>query len=146
MTKEDQDACSAILIVLGRNLNPDVVTERLGLTPKQVWRKGEKKSYEKADGSILYFDSIHEEGGWKKWLEDSDIDKDLMEQIRIWCELLSSKMQVLKELKSLDYELILDCFVATSDCCCSIEIENDTLKKLADFGLDLEITFSGDSK
>jgi hypothetical protein len=67
----------ATLIVLGRDLKPDLVSGLLGIQPDQAWTKGERKSYTRKGGSIRTFDSRHGRGGWKAFLNGSKRDGTL---------------------------------------------------------------------
>src|SRR5207253_1126302 len=62
---EDQHHCSTTLIVVGEDLDPDQVTEALGMEPDQSWRRGERKSLPLPGGKVMQFDSIYEDGCWK---------------------------------------------------------------------------------
>jgi hypothetical protein len=63
MTTAPENCSSATLIITGIDLDPDVITEALDLTPTQTWRRGEQKRFVRPDGSVRQFDSIHELGG-----------------------------------------------------------------------------------
>jgi hypothetical protein len=58
----DDHCCSVTLIVVGDDLEPDVVTSVLGWLPNKSWRRGEHKRVMQPDGNERVFDSIHDWG------------------------------------------------------------------------------------
>lgn len=98
-------------MILGETLDPNVVTKLLGMRPNQQWRRGDKKSFKRKDGSVLQFDSRHEWGGWKKWSSAAERKKELPLLLEHWCRKLTAKKKALARVHTSGSEIFLDCFV-----------------------------------
>ena len=140
MKKEKQNACSATLIVLGDDLDPDLVSHSLGLIPDQAWRRGERKSFVKADGTTHYFDSHHERGGWKSFTTEKRLHIGLVKQIEYWCDTLKARKQSIRELQELGYKFIIDCCIV-SETTEFLSIGSKLQQVLGDLKVDLDVTF-----
>ena len=92
MSTEPEYECSVTLIILGNNLEPDCISEKLSLKPSQSWRKGELKEIERNDGSKLSFDSRNEYGGWKLFTAPEHKDDSLEVQLYCWIQILQDKV------------------------------------------------------
>jgi uncharacterized protein DUF4279 len=84
----EEHCCSVTLIVVGDDLEPDVVTSTLGWPPDRSWRRGERKRFTRADGTELIFDSNNDWGGWKLFTTDDERGRPLQDQVGAWLERL----------------------------------------------------------
>lgn len=141
MTEEIEVLCSTTLLILGDELIPENVTAQLGLEPNQSWRKGEQKSFVRNDGTVDYFDSVYEQGGWKLFIPNEQGDLELEEQLAWWCDILEGKELAMRSLEEKDCWLRMDCFVTTSETA-TFEISADLQQRLAKLHLNLTICFS----
>jgi|GEM_PF-3450277 len=144
MNGEPEYVYSTTLMVLGGDLIPQRVTELLGLEPSQSWLRAERRSFVRNDGTIHYFDSVHEWGGWKCLVPDDKKGIELTEQLEWWCELLVGREPALRELEAQGYWLRMDCFVGASGSA-TIEVSADLQKRLSRLRLNLTICFSPDA-
>jgi hypothetical protein len=129
---------TTLLIVLGRDLEPDRVSALLGIQPDQVWRRGERQSFKRKDGTILQFKTRHGRGGWKAWLKGAERKRSISAQVGLWCRRLSGKRGAVQELQKLGYSLIIDSCAAAPD---FIHLSAELHRQLADLNVSLDITF-----
>jgi len=144
MNEEPDIVCSATLMVLGDDLIPEKITEQIGLEPNQSWRRGERKSFIRNDGTVHYFDDVHEWGGWKCFIPKKHEALELEEMLAWWCDLLEGRESQMRELEGQGYWLEMNCFVAMSETV-TIEVSADLQQRLASFRLNLSIRFSPDA-
>jgi hypothetical protein len=146
MRQEDREYVGAVtLMLLGDGLNPDEVSSELGLVPSQCWRKGEKKSFLRADGTTRVFDSEHEWGGWKMLIPPEHKDDLIESQLEFWVDLLQSRIMALKRFRLLAFHCALDIFITSSETA-SIVIPHNLLTEVAALGVDLQWSFSAYSE
>ena len=129
-----------MLIILGHDLDPDKVTQILGLVPSQAWRKGENKKYTRADSTIALDDTVHEWGGWKLWLSDEIRKMPLEAQIDHWLRTLKEHSTEIKALKVQGNEIIIDCFLATKSHL--LYLPSELQAQFVELGADLEVSIS----
>jgi hypothetical protein len=139
----DEHCCSATLIVVGDDLEPEVVTSALGWPPDQSWRRGERKRFMRPDGTELVFDSVHEWGGWKCFTADDQRGQALHDQVAAWLGRLRDKGPALQGLRDRGWVVELDCFAVTSE---YLHLPATLLGELAGMGVDLALTFSADGE
>jgi hypothetical protein len=135
----EEHCCSVILIVVGDDLDPEVVTSSLGWRPDRVWLRGERKRFTRADGTERFFDSVHDRGGWKLFAADDERGLPLQGQFAAWLERLRVKGQALRRLLDRGWEVELDCFAATSEC---LDLPATVLGELASLGVGLALAYS----
>ena len=138
--KKPDVVCSATLLILGDELIPENVTAQLGLKPNQSWQKGEQKSFVRNDGTVRYFESKYEWGGWKCFIPEEQKGLELEEQLVWWCSLLENKESVMRSLEEKDCWLQMDCFITTSETA-AFEISADLQNRLASLRLNLTLNF-----
>ena len=131
---------SATLIILGRDLDPGEVTKKMGLQPWQSWRKGERKSFIRRDGTRREFKSVHEWGGWKLPVPQDQENQEIIGQLRYWTETLRSKTASLEYFRDKGFTIELNCCLIGDDTIV-IRIPADVQKELANLFVDLDITF-----
>ena len=134
--------CSVTLIVVGDDLEPEVVTSALGWNPDRSWRRGERKRFTRPDGTERVFDSAHNWGGWKLFAADGERERSLQDQLAAWLERLRVKRPALLGLGDRGWEVELNCFAATSEC---LVLPVTVLGELASLGVRLALTFSADA-
>jgi hypothetical protein len=140
MENENQYHCSATLLVLGDDLDPDLISHSLGITPERAWRRGERQSFVKTDGTTHYFDSHYEWGGWKSFATEERLRMDLVKQIEYWCETLTARKQSVGELQELGYKITIDCCIV-SETTERISLGSELQQILGDMKVDLDVTF-----
>jgi hypothetical protein len=131
---------SATLIVIGDDLDPDDVSRELSLIPSDSWRKGERRSFVRQDGTRHVFESRYEWGGWKMRVSAEHDNDPLEAQLQFWVETLQDKKPALARLKSAGMQCILDLFVATN--IARIILTEGLQKSVASLGLEIELTIS----
>lgn len=133
--------CSATvtLIATGVDLDPDHVTELLKHSPDQSWRRGERKSFTRADGTVRQFESVHADGGWKWFLWKDTPGESLEVQIEKCLSILESRADALRMLSEQGHDLELNCSEG-STCSVGVNLSNVTLRRLAKMHLDLDIS------
>ena len=134
--------CSVALIVVGPDLDPDAVTAALGWAPDRSWRRGERKRATHPDGRQRVFDSVHDCGGWKRFLSDTERAQSLQDQFDLWLEQVRKRKEGLGILRRHGWRPELDCFAATTE---FLPLPHELLAELASLGLDLAMTFSADA-
>jgi hypothetical protein len=137
--KREEHCCSVTLVVVGDDLEPEVVTFTLGWPPDKSWRRGERRRFTRPDGTERVFDSIHDRGGWKNFTAADERERSLQDQVATWLERLRLKAQALRRLHDRGWEVELDCFAATSE---SLDLPVTLLGELAGLGIGLVLTFS----
>ena len=136
MTQEPEYLSSATLIILANDLDPQKVTKQLGLKPDQSWRKGERKSFVRDDGTVRKLNGVYEWGGWKCFLPEEKKRLKLSEQLSHWCDALVGQESAMRELDEQEYCLEINCYISTA-ATASIILSADLQKRLADLHLDL---------
>jgi hypothetical protein len=130
---------SASLIILGDSLDPTTVTRLLKLKSSQQWKKGERKSYQRRDGSVRFFDTKYKWGGWKLWPSEKQRKQDLRHQVDRWLALLSRKRKELAKIRASGCQVFLDCcIIGEADSVC---LPPETLGRMAQLKLTFEVTF-----
>jgi hypothetical protein len=137
--RHEKHCCSVTLIVVGDDLEPELVSATLGWYPDRSWRRGEHKRFTRPDGTERVFDSVHDWGGWKRFAADEERGQSLQDQVSAWLERLRGKGQSLQSLRDRGWEIELDCFAATSEC---LHLPVTALGELACLGVGLALTIS----
>jgi uncharacterized protein DUF4279 len=139
-SKSEREYLSSVtLMVLGTNLEPDVVSEQLKLVPSASWRRHERTSVERRDGTKLVFRSKHEWGGWTLSLNARMKEAPLEKQLAYWSSRLKSRRSGLRRLQARRWWPVLDIFLVTS-ATASIVLPQRQVKALASLGLDLRVS------
>jgi len=131
---------SATLIVLGHDFDPAAISSVLGWQPSQAWRKGDRKTFSRADGTQGVFDGVHEWSGWKLFLQEPWRSCPLSEQLEQWAASLGERATALEQLRRGDVSLELNCCVVT-DATAVLVVPPTLLARLAALGVSLSITF-----
>jgi hypothetical protein len=91
------------LVFCRDNVDPDLVTNRLGLTPSETLKLGEHAKTGVRAGSPSTV------GLWKLDLPEAGEDLTVEEQLAKWVELLQPRSAALKSLRQEGYAPYLDC-------------------------------------
>jgi len=77
-------------------------------------------------------------GGWVKSLPDELKDCVIEEKLSYWIALLEPKSDAIQDLVSRDFDVHLDCFIATSEME-RVSLDLSMLAAFAEIGVELEI-------
>lgn len=133
----------ATLMILGRDLDPSVISTNLRLRPTQSWQRGDTKSVALPGANTLAFASVHEWGGWKKTLPASHATRPLPGQLHFWIRTLHGRSKVFERLSASGHHCALDCYVGTA-ATASMILSPDLQRELAALGLELRLSvFAG---
>ena len=102
-------------MVTGEDLDPDEVSSVLGMDAHKSWRRGERKTFVRPDGTIRVFESRHHRGGWKHRLPEKYQDLPLSEQVCHWRNRLRGLGEAIHSLMARGWVVELDCFTATNE-------------------------------
>ena len=136
-----EHCCSVTLIVTGEDLDPETVTRTLSMAAHKSWTRGEQKSCTLPDGKVLHFESLYEQGGWKRFLPETETDRPLDDQIRYWLSELHKRRDAIHELLELGCRIELNCFAADGE---FLWLSNRELRDLAELGVDLSLTIASE--
>lgn len=125
---------SATLMILGAHLQPGEVSSLLKMRPSKAWRRGEVKSVG---------ESLHEWGGWKKFLPPAQIKRLLPMQLHYWARALKEKADAFSHLRALGYHCALNCYVGTSGTA-TISLPAELQLAIGALGLTLELDVFAD--
>src|SRR5947207_12646683 len=140
MSKESTGYCSSKLYVWGDDLDPKLVTERLGIHPDESWRKGDRERVVRPDGSVRSLDFVHSRRCWRRAIDEERKFWNVSAQLEHWCDLLSSQETAVQELRMYGYKVEIDCYINWGPVVL-ISIPSDLLKKLGNLGIELSLGF-----
>ena len=129
---------SLFLMVLGDDLNPEIVSEALDLRPSQCWRRGEQKGFVSKSGKRHLFSSKHKWGGWKRHYQSSRSEDALIRKMTKVANDLIPRKSELRALIDKGHELYLVSLVQDTS---SIIIPPDLHALLGDLGIHVKIDF-----
>jgi hypothetical protein len=127
-----------MLIIWGGDFDPDEVTRTLRLKPTRTWRKGERRSFRRADGSI-HLGSRRPWSGWKKWMTDRFRERPLESQLSFWLRLLTRR-SALGKLRKNGAVVELNCCLIHRGSV-NVTLPAAMISKLAALGVQLDITW-----
>jgi hypothetical protein len=110
------------------------------MMPDQAWRRGERKSFIRADGTIHYFDSIFKWGGWKRFIAAEFQNQHLNQQLVFWERVLSERSAAITALAQQGFEVELNCCIFTKTSTV-VQIPAKLSTTFAALGVDLSLTF-----
>ena len=119
------------LVFCRENVNPDVVSEMLGLVPSEAVKVGE--AAEHLNGA-WYTSHL---GIWKLDLPNAGTDQTVETQIGLWVELLRPKSVGLSQLRGMGYCPYLDCKADAGSL--SICVEPELLVSLGQLNVSLSV-------
>jgi len=126
MTKEY--GSSVTLLILDTDLNPDLVSARLGLEPDRYWENGD------VSGNHTY-----KWGGWKKFVPDEIREEYVEDQLLYWIKLLEPKAEILRSFSENLEVVTFDCFIGLDETA-SIIIPHTLQKSICSLGLELKFS------
>jgi hypothetical protein len=97
----------ATLVIVHPDLEPDVVTEGLGIQPSRAHRRGDIRN------PLAKRPFIHPRGGWFLSSEDMVQSRDVRRHIDWLLDQVEPKGDVLKQLQSQGYPTVINCFWCT---------------------------------
>jgi hypothetical protein len=129
---------SLFLMVLANDLEPDRVSDALGLRPSDSWRRGEKKRAVLPNGKTLQFKSIHKWGGWKFHYQRARTDAALVRKMMSVATRLSKRKSKLMSLTRSGHQVFLISLVQDV---ASIVVPPQLHALLGELGIHLQIDF-----
>jgi len=129
---------SLFLMVLGNDLEPDRVSDALGLHPSDSWRRGEKKRAVLPNGKTLRFKSIHKWGGWKHHYQSPRTDSAFVRKMMTVATRLSKRKSKLRALTRSGHEIFLISLVQDA---ASVVITPKLHALLGELGVHLQVDF-----
>jgi hypothetical protein len=129
------DQCSVSLRFFGEDLDPDELTQRLGVQPSVAYRKGDIFRGKR-------YDRIYKTGSWRLQTEKSDIC--LEEQINLLFDKLPSDLEIWENLGSrFQADLFCGLWLKRWNRCLDFEVA--TLQRMAErrlsIGLDIYVSY-----
>lgn len=118
------------LIFCRDTVDPDFVTNTLGLRPTQSYKVGDVV----AIGDIERPSAV---GMWKLRLDDCQAVETVEEQLGRWLKLLSTKSERMNHLRQLGYSPYLDCRAEKGSL--SLCVDPETLAGLGGLGIALSV-------
>lgn len=127
---------SVVLYLVGEDLDPDVVSEALGLEPSDSWKRGEQRIITRIDGSVKQLDIIHKQGGWKVRMPEKYKDEPLYMQLALWRNRLRKRREAIWSMRERGWIAELVCYVGSVE---ALVLPNYQMRELADLGVDLSL-------
>ncbi len=131
-------ANSATLTIFGDMVDPDVVTQALGLPPSQALRKGQLELV-MPSGRIAQRSSPAKYGLWKHWFGDERRTLPLDEQLVLWASVLAEHSATIQGFRRQGWTVELNC-CAVADTA-NVNIPAGLQAIFGELGIDLDITF-----
>lgn len=129
MSEDLSEYCSSKLYVSGKDLDPQIVTERLQIEPDKV------RNVTLGEGS-----SRENRGLWRKAIDKSKESWDVSAQLDYWCELLNQRREQLAALRASGLEFEIDCFISYGPVAL-IALSPELLANLASLKIELSLSF-----
>ena len=122
---------STQLVFCRENVDPDVISSMLELTPTEALKVGDPAVHVNGAPYVSHL------GLWKLTLPNCDSRNTVEEQIALWIELLRPRSRALARFREMDYAPYLDCKAEAGSL--SLCIEPDSLKALGDLHVSLSV-------
>jgi hypothetical protein len=132
-TKNKEYLSLVTLTFLSQDLDPDFITENLGLKPDRQWGKGDLQEPKALKTKSTW-------GEWKKAIPKRFDNKCLEDQLAYWHSELYNKKKQLLAFKKKGYCCGLDCFIITDETA-SLLFDKTLLKNIADLGIDIRLRY-----
>jgi hypothetical protein len=130
-------------MVLGNDLDPEIVSGAFDLRPSQCWRRGEQKGFVSKSGKVHLFRTKHKWGGWKRYYQSSRTEDALIRKMtKIAKDLLPRKSE-LRALVENGHEIYLVSLVQDTS---SIIIPPDLHALLGGLGIHVKLDFAPSMK
>lgn len=85
----------------------------------------------------MNFQSVHDQGGWKRFIDTTYQDDSLQNQIEHWLAMLSGHSIALRRFIDRGWEVELNCLAQGSE---FLVLSHSNLRELADLGISLSLT------
>src|SRR5690242_8187633 len=129
---------SLFLMVLGNDLEPELVSKALGLRPSDCWRRGEKQRGILPNGKTLQFKSVYKWGGWKFHYQSARTDEALVRKMMSVATQLGERKRQIRALTRSGQQIFLISLVQNTS---RIIIPPELHGLLAGLGIHLQIDF-----
>lgn len=103
------------LLICGENINANLITERLKLSPTTVTRQGEVTLPLLTDGASRAYDTRLGLDCWKRGLTSKQHRFDIVKQLEFWIENLYPVRSAFQEFKDLGYWSVIDCQISSTE-------------------------------
>jgi hypothetical protein len=133
MGNRTEYAGSVLLIITGRELDPEVVTRVLKMKPDRAWNRGDAIGSARAPARA-------KEGGWKRFAARSRRSSYLEPQLAAWVAALRPKASAIRRLTARGYYCRLSWFAASTRTV-SVVIPVSMQRSLAALNLTWELSF-----
>jgi len=130
--------CKSNFSVVGRDLDPEMVTRVLGIAPDRAFKRGEQSFAWNRDGTFDYSRPTpykHSKGSWLKSINKSFWIQFVPEHLAHWSEFLRAHEGSFRQWLSEGSNIAISFYIdwAPTDFCVSAQI----MKVLGDFDVDL---------
>jgi hypothetical protein len=138
---DDYNATTSVtFMILGGDLNPDLVSKMLGMFPTRSWRAGELPDMRVDNQKRLPPNRLPEWSCWKAFTPERLINERLEFQLQYWAETLTPKSSALLHFVQFGWEIVLDCYFATAQTEL-LELPASLLRTLGELHVNLDIHF-----
>lgn len=103
------------LLICGDNLDPNLITEKLKLSPTAVTRKDQVILPSPIYGALRTYDTRLGLDCWKRGLTTKQHKFDIVKQLEFWIENLYPVRSAFQEFKNLGYWSVIDCQISSTD-------------------------------
>jgi hypothetical protein len=134
---------STNLLICGKNIDDNLITQSLKLKPVNVTREGELKLPSLVDGAARNYDSRLGLDCWKCVLTSKQYRFELTKQLEFWIEKLYSNRSSFKEFNDLGYWSVIDCQLTTEESqlpSIQFRLTKELNLKFAEIGVDIDFT------
>jgi hypothetical protein len=131
------------LLVCGDDLQTDLITEKLRLSPTAITRKGQSLLPSLEQGAARSYDPRLGLDCWKRGLTGKQHKLDLTHQLEFWINSLYPVRSAFLEFAALGYWSVIDCQVSSNDAqlpSIQFRLDRKMKSKLATLELDLDFT------
>lgn len=113
--RETSEYCKTTLYVSGDDLDPQEVTQLLGLDPDDSHRPGDRSFKVKPDGTPdpnMPTRYVFKRGGWRRAIDDDKRRSwDVSAQLEYWCAFVSERAEAVRALQSRGNQVSIDCYI-----------------------------------
>ena len=131
-TSESDYVSSVTLVFIGQDLDPELITDAIGILPSQSWKRGETKIFRSGRKHVYSW------GGWKLFQSDATLHVPLHKQFEYWVSLLAEKADRLRKLREMNYPAVLDCYISIDEVATET-FTAELLAKIASIGVGIEL-------
>ncbi|MCC5640839.1 DUF4279 domain-containing protein [Nostoc sp. CHAB 5844] len=103
------------LLICAENLDTNLITEKLKLSPTAVTLKEQVILPSLVNGALRAYDSRLGLDCWKRSLTGKQYKFDIVKQLEFWIENLYPARSAFQEFKNLGYWSVIDCQISSTD-------------------------------